>query len=131
MPIFYTNTYERKTMKKYLYIYKFSELDPLDLDGRKFLLCYEIGEIVNTKFQPEFESKVIIFYSGRLEAKWGKSTEPILIHSVSVLRRAARQRQLKELKEIELLTNTVPDRPLKEPKISVGDIIPIETELPP
>lgn len=118
-------------MKKYLYLYKFRELDPLDLDGRNFLLCYKFGEIVNTKFQPEFESKVIILYSGRLEAKWGKSTEPILIQSVSVLQHTARQSQLKELKEIELLTNTVPDRPPKEPKISIGDIIPIEKELQP
>jgi len=109
-------------------IIEFTELNPMGVDGRKFLLRYEFGQLEDSEFHPEFDGKVIVLFSGTLQVKWGESVEPVLTHSVNELKLAVQQNRLSQLKEIKLLSDNVPINLPTKPNVNIGDVIKINDE---
>jgi hypothetical protein len=58
-------------MAKFLRINSISEISPADLDGHKFQLSLDVGEVVGTEFVSRAKKNLDVTITGTLQQKWG------------------------------------------------------------
>jgi hypothetical protein len=64
-------------MSKFLKITSLDNITPAGMDGHKFRLSYEIGELVGTEFVPSNQGSVDLSLTGSLQKAWGLSASEI------------------------------------------------------
>ena len=114
-------------MAKYL---RFNSLSPIHapgLDGHKYELRFDVGELINGTFEPLETNKMPVMVSGTLQAIWQKSDTQIAATSASsaahIITDFASSGRLGDLKEVNLTTYTAPREP--PPALREDTLIPI------
>jgi hypothetical protein len=114
-------------MTKYL---RFNNVTPIPaptLDGHKYELGYDVGELINGTFKPLETYKTPLTVSGTLQAIWQKSDTQIAATATSsaahIITDFASSGRLGELKEVNLTTYTAPREP--PPALRVDTLIPV------
>jgi len=114
---------------RFLRFKELTELSPPDLDGHRYRLSYDIGEVRGESFVPLDTRQVMINTSGTLQAVWRQSDSQVAETSstaaASIITDVASRGALNELQTIELNTFTAPKVPPKEPLFVPNALIPI------
>jgi hypothetical protein len=116
-------------MAKYL---RFNSLNPIEahsLDGHKYELRFDVGELINGTFKPLETYKMPVMVSGTLQAIWQQSDTQVAATSASAAARiitdAASSGRLGDLKEVNLTTYTAPREPPPALRVGPDTLIPI------
>ena len=116
-------------MAKYL---RFNSLNPIQapgLDGHKYELRFDVGELIDGTFKPLETYKMPVTVSGTLQAIWQQSDTQVAATSASVAARiiadAASSGGLGDLKEVKLTTYTAPREPPPALRVGPDTLIPI------
>jgi hypothetical protein len=111
---------------------RFNSLNPIQapgLDGHKYELRFDVGELINGKFKPLETYKMPVTVSGTLQAIWQQSDTQVAATSASVaahiITNAASSGGLGDLKEVHLTTYTAPREPPPALRVGPDTLIPI------
>jgi hypothetical protein len=111
---------------------RFNSLSPIHapgLDGHKYELRFDVGELINGKFKPLETYKMPVTVSGTLQAIWQQSDTQVAATSASVaahiITNAASSGELGDLKEVHLTTYTAPREPPPALRVGPDTLIPI------
>jgi hypothetical protein len=111
---------------------RFNSLNPIQapgLDGHKYELRFDVGELIDGTFKPLETYKMPVTVSGTLQAIWQQSDTQVAATSASVAARiiadAASSGGLGDLKEVKLTTYTAPREPPPALRVGPDTLIPI------
>ena len=111
---------------------RFNSLKPIEdhgLDGHKYELRFDVGELIDGTFKPLENYKIPVTVSGTLQAIWQQSDAQIAATSASaaahIITDAASSGALGDLKEVQLTTYTAPRKPPLALRIGPDTLIPI------
>lgn len=120
-------------MKKFLRVNDLKEITPSGLDGHRYLLSIDVGEVSDGVFNPADTRQVTITSSGTLQAVWGQDDVQIAESSATaattLILGLAGEGKLDEATKINLNTYTAPEIPPSTPKAIAGTIFPIPEQV--
>ena len=97
---------------------RFNSLNPIEapgLDGHKYELRFDVGELSNGTFKPDETYKLPVTVSGTVQAIWQQTDTQVRASSgaaaVHIITDAASSGRLDDLKEVSLTTYTAPREP--------------------
>jgi hypothetical protein len=121
-------------MSQFLKVSGVLDITPSGLDGHKYEVSLELGEMNDSAFSPTQKHKVTITTSGTLEAIWSRPPDQLIITTLSsaasLILQAARDQALDRLDSINLNTYTAQKTPPAEPLLLPGALIPIGASRP-
>ena len=115
-------------MSKFIKITGFEEISSR-IDGRQYLLSFELGDMVDGEFRPAKQYRPTVSVSGTLQAVWGTTT--VQTHNITGGLAAntvvdwARKGDIEGIEEIKINTYTAPHSPPKVPIITPGILFEI------
>lgn len=116
-------------MQKFLRITGFDEVTDPGLDGHRYKLSFELGEVVNGTFVPQESKSVPVTTSRTLQAVWKNNDAQIADTSASAavvtVTNVASLGSWDDLKPIALNTYNAPKSVASLPKIVPGMVIPV------
>jgi hypothetical protein len=111
---------------------RFNSLIPIEargLDGHKYELRFNVGELINGTFKPVETYKMPVTVSGTLQAIWQQSDAQIAGTAASaaadIITNVASSGGLGDLKEVNLTTYTAPRETPPALRVGPGTLIPI------
>jgi hypothetical protein len=111
---------------------RFNSLNPIQapgLDGHKYELRFDVGELINGTFKPLETYQMPVTVSGTLQAIWQQSNTQVAATSASaaahIITNAASSGGLGDLKEVHLTTYTAPREPPQPLRVGPDTLIPI------
>jgi len=114
---------------RFVRISDFKDVSPPELDGHRYDLSFEIGELINGDFSTQVTQEVTITTSGTLEAVWdltdSEVAEASAMAAAPIIASIASRSALNQLEHIELNTYTASRQPPIDPCATPGTLIPI------
>lgn len=122
-------------MTKFLRINQITDVTTPGLDGHRYQLSFEVGQMKSGSFRPEAKQTTTITTSGTLQSVWGLTdaqvAETSATAATSILLSTASEGTLDKLQPIQLNTYTAPEHPPTQPQVLPGVVFSIpEPEKP-
>lgn len=116
-------------MKKSIKVNDLKEVTPPGLDGHRYLMSFDVGDMSDGVFNSNQTRSVTITSSGTLQAVWGQDdrqlSESSASAATSIIMGLVAEGRIDEIEDINLNTYTAPEKPPVIPKAVAGTIIPI------
>ena len=119
---------------KFLRIGEINEISPPGLDGHKYRVAIQVGDLQSGNFHAEKDHVVTVTTSGTLQAVWGQTDAEVAQSSLSavssILLKAIAEDELASLEAIQLNSYTAPKTPPLEPIVAPGALFPVRMSPP-
>lgn len=116
-------------MKKSIKVNDLKEITPPGLDGHRYLMSFDVGDLSDGVFKSDQTRQVTITSSGTLQAVWGQTDSQLAESSASaatsIVMDLINEGRFDDINDINLNTYTAPETPPTVPKAIAGTIIPI------
>ena len=116
-------------MSRFIRFTGIEEISPSGLDGHKYKLSFDIGDVKSGNFVPQESQKITVTTSGTLQAVWGQTDAQVAQSSantaVAMITSAASLGPATQIQPISLNSFTAPKLPPELPLAVPGALIPI------